>query len=383
MTVDEAFIMTVDQLLDGGIITTTQDIADAMKLAPTAGTADAGSVQAKMGTPSTSLAADIGAIEVTVDAETIASAVASNPTIATMAANVASLKSGTILGTWTILTYPAPTTTSIAITLADATDYSSFVGQKLILPIGSSGKVEKDVATSTIVGSTCTLTWIRPTAPKGPNPGGTVTIVAGNSSSDGKPLVKDAAGSVVAVANTDGTAIQAAGEAVTLPTVAPDGYGGADVGDVAAEVWGATSRTLSGTASSVGAAVTASNTPIYYAIHAGDTRALYARIKAWSGSDITQAGITSITYTIYEVNPDDADDHTAVVDGHEAVSLTVANVIFDTVQTDGAASNYNFRHIPEIDVHPAFEKAGTVYAVDYTITPTTGQKIGVHFRVKT
>jgi len=69
------------------------------------------------------------------------------------------------------------------------------------------------------------------------------------------------------------------------------------------------------------------------------------------------------------------------VTGHSAVSLNVADVIFDTLQSDSQASDYNFKHIIPISVHPAFTIAGRNYLAEYTITPTAGEKIILRFRV--
>ena len=76
----------------------------------------------------------------------------------------------------------------------------------------------------------------------------------------------------------------------------------------------------------------------------------------------------------------DPDVRTAVT-GHSAVSLTVADVIFDTLQSDSQASDYNFKHIIPIGVHAALTIAGRNYLAEYTITPVAGEKIILRFRV--
>jgi hypothetical protein len=79
---------------------------------------------------------------------------------------------------------------------------------------------------------------------------------------------------------------------------------------------------------------------------------------------------------------DDSDKNArTAVEGHTSVSLTVANVIFDTVQTDYAASNYNFKHTPSNAAYPAFTIAGRHYLAEYTITLVSGETIIVRFKV--
>jgi hypothetical protein len=98
------------------------------------------------------------------------------------------------------------------------------------------------------------------------------------------------------------------------------------------------------------------------------------------GANITQTAVTSIAYSIYLLDANDPDSRTAVT-GHSAVSLTKTDVVFDALQTDSQSSNYNFRHTPPISTHEAFATAGRSYLVEYTITPTIGQKVIVRFRV--
>jgi hypothetical protein len=74
------------------------------------------------------------------------------------------------------------------------------------------------------------------------------------------------------------------------------------------------------------------------------------------------------------------------VANHAAVSLTIANVIFDTLQTDDLwnerdSTGYNFRHQIDISSNAAFTLAGRRYLVEYTLTPGSGQVIVFRFVV--
>lgn len=75
---------------------------------------------------------------------------------------------------------------------------------------------------------------------------------------------------------------------------------------------------------------------------AGSTFALLARIRTLSGSNVTQASLASIAYSVWaQSNPANVSSGT----------LTIASVIFDTLQTDynwdttRYPNGYNFRWI--------------------------------------
>ena len=112
---------------------------------------------------------------------------------------------------------------------------------------------------------------------------------------------------------------------------------------------------------------------------------LMARIVDASGAHVQQAGIAAIEYSILELDPCRPDDLT-VVAGHDGASLTVANVIFNALQTGGLWTvdevGYNFRHEIDVSSSEAFPKAGTQYQVRYELTPTTGQKSIVRFQLR-
>lgn len=109
-----------------------------------------------------------------------------------------------------------------------------------------------------------------------------------------------------------------------------------------------------------------------------------ARVVGADGSNITQSDISSGVYSIYLLDDQDADGRT-VVANHTAASLTIADVIFDTLQTDAIWTKdnegYNFKHTIDISNDVAFAIAGRRYLVEYTLTPSSGQKILIRFRV--
>jgi hypothetical protein len=52
------------------------------------------------------------------------------------------------------------------------------------------------------------------------------------------------------------------------------------------------------------------------------------------------------------------------------------------LQTDAAASSYNFRHELDVTQHAAFAHVGMTYLLVYTITPTSGQPITLRYRLQ-
>ena len=115
-----------------------------------------------------------------------------------------------------------------------------------------------------------------------------------------------------------------------------------------------------------------------------------ARVDLWTGSLITQAAITSIKYTLYDLGFGAMDAPSAVT-GHTDVSLTVADVVFDTLQTDGRwtedSTGYNFSLQLDASANPPFPASGVAQKNRYDLrvwfTPATGQVIELRFRVKT
>jgi hypothetical protein len=110
-----------------------------------------------------------------------------------------------------------------------------------------------------------------------------------------------------------------------------------------------------------------------------------ARIVDSDGENVQQSGISSIEYSIYELDPC-RPDNLSVVAGHDGVSLTVDDVIFNSLQSGGLwtvdEDGYNFRHEIDVSQTEAFPKAGVQYQVRYEMLPTAGQKTIVRFQLR-
>jgi len=128
-------------------------------------------------------------------------------------------------------------------------------------------------------------------------------------------------------------------------------------------------------------------------VYAGGTVTLLARVVGNDAAPITQSDIATITYSVYEVDPTGSvavlpgDSPTrTVVAGHNGASITVADAVFDAMQTDDLwtedATGYNFRHTIAIDSNAAFSNAGYSYVVLVTLTPATGQAIVIGYELK-
>ncbi len=105
------------------------------------------------------------------------------------------------------------------------------------------------------------------------------------------------------------------------------------------------------------------------------------------GSDnvaIVQGDLASATYTVFLLSDQYANTRTAV-DEHEDVALTIADLIFNSLQTDSRwtedSTGYNFRHVLDVSDDQAFAIAGRRYLVEFTLTPVSGQVILVRFLV--
>jgi len=106
-------------------------------------------------------------------------------------------------------------------------------------------------------------------------------------------------------------------------------------------------------------------------IYEDGTPVILARITGTANTAITQGTVSSIAYTIT-----DTSTNTVVDSG----SLTVANVVYDTLQTDAVWTNdstgYNFKWLPSAS---SFPTGGVTYAVELQITASGGEKIQVPF----
>ncbi len=137
---------------------------------------------------------------------------------------------------------------------------------------------------------------------------------------------------------------------------------------------------INGTSGGTGVTASVALEDIYATAFKNGAVALYARVYK-NGADITTADLSTIVYSVYLLDGGDPDERTAIA-GHTGVSLLVSSVIFDTLQSDLEAGNYNFKHTVPAGVTPAFTIAGRDYLVEYTLTPTAGEKIIVRFRIE-
>ena len=123
------------------------------------------------------------------------------------------------------------------------------------------------------------------------------------------------------------------------------------------------------------------------------TGTMLARLIGADGDALVQADISTITYSVFLIDDQDPDNKTAAP-GYLNVPLVVADVIFDTLQTDAIwtvdATGYNFLHTPDTGPSssggpagegPVFLTAGRRYLVEYTLTPASGPPIILRFRV--
>ncbi len=124
----------------------------------------------------------------------------------------------------------------------------------------------------------------------------------------------------------------------------------------------------------------------YGAAFKGGSATFMARIVGSSGLPLHRADVSAIAYSVFLLDDRDADART-VIAGHDAVAATVAEVIFDALQTDfpwDAAADtvgYNFRHTLDVSSHAAFPHADRNYLVEYRVTPVGGQVVIARFRI--
>lgn len=120
----------------------------------------------------------------------------------------------------------------------------------------------------------------------------------------------------------------------------------------------------------------------------GGSPVMMARVDDHDGTNLTQAAVASVAYTVSlldEDYPDNPNTRTAV-DNHEAVAVAVADCIYDVLQTgapwDSAEdeTGYNFKWQIDVLTDEAFSIAGRSYVVEWTITPTSGQVIRFDFQ---
>ena len=111
---------------------------------------------------------------------------------------------------------------------------------------------------------------------------------------------------------------------------------------------------------------------------------LLARVVGQDGSEIVQADLNAIHYTVFLLDDQDPDSR-APVANHTDVALTISQVIFNSLQYDALWTideiGYNFRHTLDVSPYPAFATAGRRYLVEYRLTPMAGEVIMVRFRI--
>ena len=111
---------------------------------------------------------------------------------------------------------------------------------------------------------------------------------------------------------------------------------------------------------------------------------LLARVVGKDGANVVQTDIASAEYSVYLLDDQDADARTAIT-GHTGVSPAVADVIFNSLQTDALwtvdTTGYNFRHVLDVSANQAFTIAGRRFLVEFELTPSSGQVILVRFRI--
>jgi len=121
----------------------------------------------------------------------------------------------------------------------------------------------------------------------------------------------------------------------------------------------------------------------------GSTICCMARVvDTESSAYITQANVSTVTYTITLLDEDYPDDpnNDSAVSGHSAVALTKTACVYDTLQTGAPwtkdSTGFNFKHVIDVSTNPAFAIAGRSYRVQVTITPVSGQRIDIPFKAE-
>lgn len=101
-----------------------------------------------------------------------------------------------------------------------------------------------------------------------------------------------------------------------------------------------------------------------------------ARVVGNAGANITQASLTGITYVITNLR--------TRAEVTASTALTVADVVFDALQTDARwtedSTGYNFRHTVTA---AELADGDTLYRVEYLFDPTSGEDFVVAFDLST
>jgi hypothetical protein len=191
-----------------------------------------------------------------------------------------------------------------------------------------------------------------------------------NQTSQGTAALATSAQAAAIKAQTDLIATNAAD---SPNAVAAQTEAAAAAGAAPAAVWAYTTRTLTGTGGALGPTAGANLAPIPFGpVVPGQTLDLSALVS-YSGAYATVAGTSAITYTIFDCEG-------VAVPGFSEVALTPSAVLFDTIQTDAEAANYNFRFRPSLSLGQPFPHAGHyLIAVTFTVS---GVQYFANFRGK-
>lgn len=104
---------------------------------------------------------------------------------------------------------------------------------------------------------------------------------------------------------------------------------------------------------------------------------LMARVVGPDAATVTSTMLSGITYSVY----DTAEPSTSLVN---ASTLTIANVIYDTLQTDARwtrdATGYNFRYDAQSTELPAGKKK---YRFEFRFAPVSGQPFHTAWEITT
>jgi hypothetical protein len=130
----------------------------------------------------------------------------------------------------------------------------------------------------------------------------------------------------------------------------------------------------------IGPVAAAACADIFASAFQGATVRLCARVYL-NGADVRRDALASICYTVYRL-PADGEQARIALEGWQARVVSPADVIFDVLQSDQAASAYNFCHTPPIGESSPFALAGRVYQVEYTLRPVSGEPGVVRFVVR-
>ena len=118
-----------------------------------------------------------------------------------------------------------------------------------------------------------------------------------------------------------------------------------------------------------------SNTPTRATIYEDTGATCMARIVGADSTAITQSTTSAITLAVFK-NSSTVATYTA--------SLTVADVVFDALQTDGRwtkdSTGYNFRYAVIASV---FDDGDATYTVEFKFTPTSGSQYFVIYEIDT